>query len=124
VDRDPVVPELPTVAEAYAELHGRPPGGPAWEAYRAALAAGIEMQKVLCLHQEAPEAAVEALRAAAGRMIEDPEFRAEASRRMGDYPFYVGEQVEQLFATAADVPPEAMGWLRDLLRTRFGIDRL
>jgi len=124
VGRDPVVPDLPTVLEFYRELHGHDPAGPAWEAYRAALAAGIEMQKVLWLHQEAPEAAVEALRAAARRVVANPEFRAEASRRMGDYPFYVGDDVERLFRAAVDVPPEAMEWLHELLRTRYGIDRL
>ena len=124
VVRDPVVPDLPTVLEVYRSLNGRDPSGPAWEAYRAVLAAGIEMQKVLWLHGDAPEAAVEALRAAARKVIADPDFREEASRRMGDYPFHVGEEVERLFSLAVDIPPEAKEWLTELLRTRYGINRL
>src|SRR5256885_15964924 len=33
--RDPAAPDLPSVAEAYRELHGGAPSGPAWESYKA-----------------------------------------------------------------------------------------
>lgn len=122
VVRDPVVPDLPTLVEFYEQMHGSPPSGPAWEAYRAALIAGIEMQKVLWLHGEAPPQAAEALRRAAARVVQDPEFLATLARRMGDYPFYVGDEVEQLFREAVDISPETLAWLHDLLRDRFGID--
>jgi hypothetical protein len=124
VVRDPLTPDLPTVFEVYRLLNGSDPSGPAREAYRSMLAAGIEMQKSIWMHGDAPDAAVEALRAAARRVIADPEFRAQVSRRMGDYPFYVGEEVEELFRVAVDIPPEATVWLTELLRTRYGLDRL
>jgi len=124
VIRDPLFPDLPTVFEVYQSLNGQDPYGPAWEAYRAILAAGIEMQKSLWMHGDAPEAAVEALQAAARRVIANPEFRDQAIQRMGDYPFYVGEDVEQLFLLALDIPPDAMEWLAELLRVRYGVDRI
>ncbi len=124
VVRDPVFPDLPTVFEVYRSLNGQDPSGPAWDAYRAMLAAGIEMQKSLWMHQDAPEASVEALRAAARRVIVNPEFLEQATQRMGDYPFYVGEDVEDLFRLAVEIPPEAMDWLTELLRVRYGLDRM
>jgi hypothetical protein len=32
--------------------------------------------------------------------------------------------VEELFRVAVDIPPEATVWLTELLRTRYGLDRL
>ncbi|NIP57233.1 MAG: hypothetical protein GWM92_13965, partial [Gemmatimonadetes bacterium] len=66
-----------------------------WDAYRAVVGAGIEMQKVMWLHGEAPPEAVDELRGAAARMVEDSLFRADAEREVGHYPFRVGEAVER-----------------------------
>jgi len=122
--RDPVFPDMPTVLEVYRMLNGTEPSGPAWQAYLAMLSAGIEMQKGLWMHGDAPEAAVEALRAAARRVIVDPEFLALVTRRMGNYPFYVGEEVERQYRLAEEIPPDAKAWLTELLRTRYGHERL
>lgn len=111
--RDPEVSDLPTVAEVYRALEGREPSGVVWDAYRAVVGAGIEMQKVMWLHGEAPPEAVEELRGAAARMVEDSLFRADAEREVGHYPFRVGEAVERTFRRAADVSPDALAWLRD-----------
>lgn len=118
--RDPEVSDLPTVGEVYRTLEGREPSGVVWDAYRAVVGAGIEMQKVMWLHGDAPPEAVEELRGAAARMVEDSLFRAAAEREVGRYPFRVGEAVERTFRAAADVPPDALAWLRDFAARERG----
>lgn len=124
VVRDPAVPELPSVREAYVAVHGEEPSGVVWEAYRAALASGIAMSKVLWLHGDAPPPAIEELRAAAREAVGDSSFRASAREVIGDYPFYVGEEVSTNRSAAVDVSPEALSWLRRMLADRYGLDRL
>ncbi len=122
--RDPVVPGLPTVRDVYIQLYGREPEGVGWDAYRAALGAGILMQKVLWLHRHAPPEAVEALRAAAQDVVNDEAFLEVARAEVGDYPFYVGPAADRLFSVAAAIPPPVVLWLKDLLRRRYGVERL
>lgn len=118
--RDPQVPELPTVAEVYRTLHGEDPSGVVWEAYRATVGAGIEMQKVMWLHGDAPPRAVEELRAAVTSMVEDSAFLAAAEEQVGRYPFRVGEDAGRAFRQAADVAPDALSWLREFARRDRG----
>ena len=121
--RDPTFPELPTVAEVYEELYGQPPSGSIWEAYKAALVAQIAA-KVLWAHGDTPKAALDALHAAAARLVEDPAFRQAAYQEIGDYPLYVGEGARNAFAAAMDAPPEAVDWIINMLREDFGVTRL
>lgn len=118
--RDPQVPELPTVAEVHRTLYGEDPSGVVWDAYRATVGAGIELQKVIWLHGDAPPEAVEELRAAADEMVRDSAFLAAAERQVGRYPFRVGQAAERTFQRAVDVSPEALSWLREFARRERG----
>src|SRR5215510_7405482 len=60
--RDPGAPDLPTVAEAYREMYGVDPSGPAWEAYKAVVRAIGNGGKILMTHSDGPPASREALR--------------------------------------------------------------
>jgi len=124
VIRDPAVPNLPTIREAYLEIHGREPDGAIWSAYRSVLAAAVSMAKVLWLHGDAPTNAIDELRAAARSMLADSAFVAQARREIGDYEFLVGEQVNAQRDIASQMPQDAREWIADFLRERFDIDRL
>ena len=124
VVRDPTVPELPSVAEAHEILHGSPPAGPAWEAYRTVLVAAVNMQKAMWLHGDAPPLAVEELRSASRRMIAHPEFQERARAEVGDSPFLVGEPVRGLVRAALEMSPETRAWLHAMLLEQFDVDRL
>ena len=121
---DPAVPDLPTVRDVYQAIHGVEPTGPAWAAYRAVLLAGVNMAKTFWVHGEAPEAAVEELRAAATVMVADTAFQREARREVGDYEFWIGEDIRVLSDAASDLSPETRAWLHAWLRDRYDIDRL
>jgi tripartite-type tricarboxylate transporter receptor subunit TctC len=124
VVRDPAVPDLPTVREVYQDLFAREPSGVEWEGYKVVLAAGVAMAKVLWLHDEAPEEAIQALRNAARQVVADPEFQEVARREVGGYPFHVGEEAGRAASTAARIAPTTLNWLKALLRDKYDIDRL
>ena len=122
--RDPAVPHLPTIREAFVEVRGREPAGAIWNAYRSLLAAAVSMAKVLWLHGDAPPKAIDELREAARSMLSDSAFVAQAKREIGDYLFLVGEPINAQRDVAAQMPREAREWIRAFLRERFDIDRL
>ena len=124
VIRDPAVPDLPTVRDAFVDLHGTEPGGVVWTAYRSVLAAAVSMAKVLWLHGNAPSSAVDELRTAARSMLSDSTFIARAKQEIGDYEFVVGPSVNTLRDAASEMSPEAREWITEFLRDRFDIDRL
>jgi hypothetical protein len=124
VVRDPHVPEVPSIAEVYQETFGTPPSGAPWEAYKAVLAAAVGVSKVMWVHGNAPQEAVEALRLAAVDMVADSAFLTAAHLEVGDYPFYVGDEARRRFSVAIDVPPEALEWLRRFVVEEYGAERL
>lgn len=124
IQRDPAVPDLPTIADVYEQIHGVEPSGPAWDAYRAVLVAAVNMQKALWLHEDAPEEAITALREASTRLLDNAEFRERAAAEVGATTFLVGEPVRTLVREASQLTPETREWLRALLLEQFDVDRL
>jgi tripartite-type tricarboxylate transporter receptor subunit TctC len=121
VTRDPVVPDLATVPEAYARLYGRPPSGPAWDAYLAFLTAGFSYQKALWAPEGTPPEALEALRRGVERMVADPDFAAKGGEVLGGYPTFAGQEVEPALQKALQVPPAARQYVRDLLAQKYNV---
>ncbi len=122
--RDPTLPDVPSVREVYSMIHGKEPDGPAWEAYKAVLAAGFTVHKVLWMPSAAPAEALEELRQVAVELTRDPIFLEAARADVGDYPFFVAEDAERRFAAAATISPAAIEWLRGLLAEKHGVVRL
>lgn len=119
--RDPSFLELPTLVESYQKLHGAPPGGQLYEAYRAVFAAAFTAQKGVMLPEHTPSEVLEAYRQAAAEMLEDPEFCAQSRRRLGDYPHLTGAAAVQALRAAAAPPPLARRWLLDWLDANYGL---
>jgi hypothetical protein len=124
VVRDPAFPDLPSVRDVYLDLFGHEPTGIEWEAYKTVLAVSVSAGKTLWLHGDAPPAAIAALRQAAADIAADPEFLAAARTEVGDYPFHVGEGLTQAMGVASGATPESVRWIQDLLREKYGVDRL
>jgi tripartite-type tricarboxylate transporter receptor subunit TctC len=119
--RDPNLPDLPTVAEAYQEIHGSAPGGVKYEAYRALLALTYTYQKGMWVPEETPDEVVETLRRAARRMAADPAFVKQSGELLGGYPLEAGDDVAAKVAEAYTVNDEVRGYLVDLLTTKYGV---
>ena len=116
--RDPAFPDLPSFKEVYVECNGMEPSGVEWDAYKAVVAAGFAIQKILWTHGGAPAEAVAALKDAATQMIADPEFQAVKADLIGDYEFSVGDVTTAQFAAASSLSDEAIGWLNDFIASK------
>jgi len=117
LQRDPALPAVPHLGEAFAALHdGRAPAGPAFAAFRAALAAGLGMRLGIYLPRNTPADIVAAWRAAAARAAAAPELK-EAAERAGLRPVpheAIGAYARALTASGPDI-----AWLREWLAATY-----
>ena len=119
--RDPAAPEIPTVAEVYEQIHGKPPAGPAWEAYKASVRAFGNGGKILMAHPNLPPAAMAALEQAAEAMAHDAEFLARAETVLEGYGLQTGQPLKDSVSAIGQTTPETINWLRDLLSNEFNM---
>jgi tripartite-type tricarboxylate transporter receptor subunit TctC len=109
-------PTIPTFLDLHQEKFGRMPSGKDWEIVKLLLGSQAVAQRALALAPEAPPAAIEALRAAAGSMLEDPRFREEAERVMGaGVQAFAGERVGTVLRDYLASPVELRDHLKELV---------
>jgi tripartite-type tricarboxylate transporter receptor subunit TctC len=119
--RDPVISDLPSVYEAYVEIHGSEPGGPAWDAYQAAAALTFEYGLTAWMHEDTPQEALEALAAAADAINADPDFQQRGQEVTGGYQLQRGLDVEDNIKRALNLDPDVEEWLRTLLIEKYNV---
>jgi len=119
--RDPAAPEIPTVAEVYEQIHGKPPAGPAWEAYKASVRAFGNGGKILMAHPNLPPAAMAALEQAAAAMAHDAESLPPAQTVLEGYGLQTGQPLKDSVAAIGQTTPQTVAWLRDLLSNDFNM---
>lgn len=122
--RDPAFPDIPSFKEFYEEVHGEEPSGEGWEAYKAFTAAAYSMQKVLWVHDETPQEAVETLRRGAEGLAQDDEFIEKGDEVLGGYLPTVGDElVKQIENTVqADIDDSVMDWVFEFLEREFEVE--
>ncbi|MPZ86561.1 MAG: hypothetical protein GEU81_00545 [Nitriliruptorales bacterium] len=86
--------DIPHIGELYEQLHGEEPSGRIWEAYKAMNSVAFTSQRVVWLHPDAPQEAIDAFREASEAMVADEEFMAEAYEVMGPYDLLIGDDLE------------------------------
>ncbi|WP_158738038.1 hypothetical protein [Alteribacillus sp. YIM 98480] len=123
VVRDPQFPNLPTIKEAYEEIHGKKPQGQAWETYKHFLNATYTLQKVIWVHKDAPENTKEELKKAANALIEDEQFQEESSAILEDYGTYSQDEIERRINNMEkNISEDTLEWVREFLLEEHGVD--
>jgi hypothetical protein len=117
--RDPAAPDVLPVGEAYREIHGVDPSGPAWESYKAVARAIGNGGKILMVHSDAPPEARAALKRGIEAMVKDPEYLKVAESVLEGYGFTTGEQLEANIAAIGQMDAASIAWLQDLLTRDF-----
>jgi len=102
--------------ELYKKIKGEMPSGQLWEAYLSILTVNSGMQRLIVLPPKAPQAALEALRAAVLKLNDDKSFEEDAMKAVGFVPEYeagpdTGRQVRQALTTK----PEVRAFLKDYI---------
>ncbi len=121
VERDPTVPDLPTVPEVYQRIYNEAPSGPVWRAYLAFMAAGFAYQKALWAPDGTPKEVLDALYQGSRQLIESADFKEKSGDLMEGYPTYAGDAVEKAVREALTLPPDVRKFARDLVSTKYGV---
>jgi nucleoid-associated protein YgaU len=119
--RDPAAPDVPSVGEAYREIHGVEPSGPEWDSYKAIARAIGNGGKILMIHSDAPPEARTAVKRGIEAMVKDPEYLKVAESVLEGYGFNIGEQLEANIAAIGKMDAASIAWLQDLLTRDFGM---
>ncbi|MCC7427946.1 MAG: hypothetical protein IT557_13655 [Alphaproteobacteria bacterium] len=117
LQRDPAMPDLPHLGEVHQSVRGAAlPQGPALNAFRAALAAGIGLQYGIYLPRSTPADIIAQWRQGAARVAQDAEVQSAATAAgLRILPGTVaGAHVRALAASPADIQ-----WLRDWLARTY-----
>lgn len=122
VGPDPAVPDVPTIKDAYIELHGEEPSGDAWDAFMTYLAVVGESTFGMWLHDDAPPEAVEALRDGIAAAAETEEFQELRDAEIGPYEPVLGDDADAYAETLRTLDQENLEYVRDLLRTEYDVD--
>lgn len=121
VARDPNFPDVPTVVEAYKEIHGSEPAGEKLEAYKTLLGLTYTYQKGLWVPAGTPEKAVGLLRDSAHEMSENTDFNARADTILGGYPISADEKLQQRVSEAYTVTDSTRQYVQRLLHDTYDI---
>lgn len=121
MERDPTFPDLPIVEEIYEMLHGAPPSGPDYEAYRAFNLAGFSAQKMVILPQGTPEEIVEAWRQAWRDIFQDPEYKSSVGPVLGAYEQVTDEAAVDLFKAGIFIDPAVRTDVLKLLSEEYSV---
>lgn len=117
--RDPVFPDVPHYGEMYEMIHGEAPSGEQHDSIISLTLSGFTLQKVMWLHQDAPQEAIDDLRAGFESMTEDPDFQDRAPEIIGDYDLVTGDDVAAAVEGLLDFPEERRNLLIDYMVENF-----
>ncbi|MFQ5851802.1 MAG: Bug family tripartite tricarboxylate transporter substrate binding protein [Candidatus Binatia bacterium] len=106
---------IPTFAEVYKEIHGRPPSGPAWEAYKLTGPTLRTLNRSLVVPPGVPPERVAILREALRKLYSDPAYIKEWERLFGlKLDFISGQDADKILRKLLQPSP---GW--DYLKNEF-----
>ena len=108
---------IPMFHELYQQIKGTMPSGQYWDIYKAIISADGIIQRMIVMPPGAPQAAVEALRAAIARVNGDKAYAEEAERTFGFVPQWAaGPDTPKVAQTALTVRPEVRAFLADYMK--------
>jgi tripartite-type tricarboxylate transporter receptor subunit TctC len=119
--RDPAVPDLPSVYEVYQELHGAEPSGVEWDAYQAVGALTLSYGLTAYLPEGTPDEIIELYAQAVERINADPEFQRESQDVVGGYQLISPHDAEGPLKAALQPSDEVRDYLRTLLSDKYDV---
>lgn len=104
--------------EFYEKLTGKPPSGPLWDAYMAAVLLSNSMLRQVIMPPGSPPAAVSALREAMGRFAGDAAFAEESMKTFGFVPEWIATaNVGEVTRANMNLDPKTRAFLLDYLKS-------
>lgn len=105
--------EMPGFPEVYAQVHGKAPSGPTWDALNWLVQQVSDVMFVGLAPPGSPPAALEVLRKAFPAAVNDPEFVEHAIKTNGiPFSFVPVEKGKAIFSALAGVSPQVLDTVR------------
>jgi tripartite-type tricarboxylate transporter receptor subunit TctC len=109
---------IPSFAQLHKTITGKVPSGPRWEAFRTIHEVNSTLQRLVALPPGSPQAAIDALQAAVGRLNHDKEFAAESLRTIEFAPDYeTGPDISARVRAMLVASPEVRAFVADYIKS-------
>ena len=116
IERDPAFPDVPHIGELYEIIHGQPPSGEVWERYKEFNTVIFGAQKVIWLHDDAPQEAIDAWVDASVALVSDTDFQDAVEAQFGPYEMLAGDDLEGIadqISMGDELSEYVSAWLRE-----------
>ncbi|MEX2451924.1 MAG: tricarboxylate transporter [Rhodospirillales bacterium] len=111
VERDPIVPDLPSFPEIYQIVHGKAPSGIDWETWKTLFNIRVMASKMIVLPEGTPNDIVSVYEQAVNKMV-SVDFQSSLGKKvMGDYPQSVSADARQIRDAALVMSNEQKKWI-------------
>lgn len=119
--RDPTFPEMPTFKEVCEATDGCATEGEQWDAWKAFFVAGFPVQKLAFLPAGTPQDVIDTYTAAFQAVVDRADFAEISTKRVGEYPVFIGAGANDALATATGVPDGAREFVITWLQDEYGV---
>lgn len=120
VVRDPVLPDTPTIVEAYEAVYGKKPTGQQYEIMKNFIAMGVSASKSLVLPPGTSQEIRDVYIKAAAKAFKDEKFMKTMNKKMGKYPPNFGDDAKAVLKSATAMKPENKKWMMNWIEKKFG----
>jgi putative tricarboxylic transport membrane protein len=122
IERDPALPDVPTVDEYYKAVYGKAASGPAYEAYRSLMAVSVPLSKSWNLMKGTPKDVVEAWRDAAKKVYAEVTKDPKGQKIFGPYKNIMSDAAIRIRDDGTTLSPAAAKWLANYVKVRYDVD--
>lgn len=120
IERDPAMPDIPTLEEIYRHLYGEDPSGPAYDAYQVFVAAGFFYQKGFWSNPGTSDELVDQYAEAVEALNSDEQFLDEAAGALGGYDLMAGRGNGDVFRESLLISDETLDYTKTFLTEEHG----
>ena len=118
---DTVKLNVPHFGEVYNKL-GYELSGIEWDTWFAFMSAGFGGMKLLLTPKETPDAIVAEFHKGIQAMKNDPEYKANKFKALGDYDQFIGKQANKIFDLATNVDEAEKEFMKNWLREKYDLN--
>lgn len=117
LQRDPDLPDVPTVLEMYMAAYGEMPSGPSYEALLNLMNLKVSLSKVVVLPKGTPQEIVDGYIAAFRKIAADPVVVEKLKDEIGSLPIAFGADTKKVIEAGVKMQPSTRDWIADYLKT-------
>jgi len=121
ITRDPTFPELPSFPEYYQQVHGKKPGGVAWNVWKTFFASGFGGQKMVYLPEGTSAEIVKIYGDAFDKVHASEEFKKTSNKFLGSYAAAAGPDAQAAAKAAFTIDPKSKEWIKGHLTKKYQV---